>query len=558
MTEIITTETKYNASKAERQKYVDAVLNSQSKKNIVVAGPGTGKTHLFKQVLKGKTKTLTLTFVNPLVEDLSLELCGISDVRTLHGFARSALGTATSGTVKVFPKLSDVIKEDAKILLGKDINFDHIFHNRDDENEHIEFYKKRKNYYDKHYGYSDIIFAIVKHFESKKDKIPSYEQVVVDEFQDFNKLEVSLIDLLAEKSPILLAGDDDQALYDFKSASPEHIRKRHAVENTDYASFTLPYCSRCTRVIVEATNDIIKEATKNGNLNGRINKDYKYFDDEIKDKDCDKHPKIGYGQLYAKQIPWFIEQRIGEIAEHEKGNFSVLIISPTKVQIRSIVTALKNKGFANIQFVEKKDGKEANLMDGLKVLLDDSKSNLGWRIVSKSLLSEADFKALITTTATDETKNVSDLINKAHKKDVDRMLKILRAIKDDKKVDEAKLDALLKKVDIEPYEMAKEFLKSEISGSQKGGNAGVRKIPIKATTIQSSKGLAAEYVFITNFDDQYFIKNKDKKKITDQDICNLLVALTRAKKKVFLISSNTKKEPTFLKWINKDRIEKIS
>lgn len=292
MDEIATTENKYEDAKTERQKYVDAVLNSSSLKNIVVAGPGTGKTYLFKEVLKGKTNTLTLTFVNALVEDLSLELCGISDVKTLHGFARSALGTATSGTVKVFPKLSEVIKEDAQILLSKDINFDDIFHNRDDENEYIEFYKKRKNYYDKHYGYSDIIFAIVKHFESNKDKIPSYEQVVVDEFQDFNKLEVSLIDLLAEKSPLLLAGDDDQALYDFKSASPEHIRQRHAVENTDYASFTLPYCSRCTRVIVGATNDIIQAATANGNLTGRINKDYRYFDDEQKDKECDKHPKI--------------------------------------------------------------------------------------------------------------------------------------------------------------------------------------------------------------------------------------------------------------------------
>lgn len=559
MSETTTTENKYEKSKAERQKYVDAVLNSQSKKNIVVAGPGTGKTYLFKEILKGKKKSLTLTFVNPLVEDLSLELCGISDVRTLHGFARSALGTATSGTVKVFPKLSEVIKEDAKILLNKEIDFDHIFHNRDDENEHIEFYKNRKNYYDKHYGYSDIIFAIVKHFESKKDKIPSYEQVVVDEFQDFNKLEVSLIDLLAEKSPILLAGDDDQALYAFKSASPEHIRQRHAVENTDYASFTLPYCSRCTRVIVEATNDIVQAATKNGNLTGRINKDYKYFDHEEKDKVCEKHPKIGYGQLYAKQIPWFIEQRIGEIAEHEMGNFSVLIISPTKVQIRSIATTLKNKGFGNIRFVEKKDGKEATLLDGLKILLDDNKSNLGWRIVSKSLLGEKDFNALITTTGSDATKNVFELIGKDHKKEVDGMLKILRAVRDDKKVDEKKLETLLKKIDVDPYVMAKEFLKDEISSnSPKGGNAAVRKIPIKATTIQSSKGLADDYVFITNFDDQYFIKNKDKKKITDQDICNFLVALTRAKKKVFLISSNTKKEPTFLKWINKDRIEKIS
>ena len=81
---------------------------------------------------------------------------------------------------------------------------------------------------------------------------------------------------------------------------------------------------------------------------------------------------------------------------------------------------------------------------------------------------------------------------------------------------------------------------------------GIRKIPIKSTTIQSSKGLSADYVFITHFDDRYFIKNNGN--ISDKDIRNLLVALTRAKKKVFLISSNTTKRPTFLGWINADRI----
>lgn len=165
----------YDKAKEERKKHVDAVLNSQSKKKIVVAGPGTGKTYLFKEVLKDKKKSLTLTFINALVEDLSLELCGISDVKTLHGFARSALGVATKDTIKVFPKLSEVIKEDAKILLNKEIDFDKLFHNRDDENEHIEFYKKRKDYYDKYYGYSDIVFAIVKLFEKKRGIVPVFD-----------------------------------------------------------------------------------------------------------------------------------------------------------------------------------------------------------------------------------------------------------------------------------------------------------------------------------------------------------------------------------------------
>lgn len=550
------TENKYDLARKARQDHVKAVLDSQSNKKIVVAGPGTGKTYLFKKALKGKKNSLTLTFVNALVEDLSLELCDLSDVKTLHGFARGALGAATSGTIKVFPKLSEIIKEDAKILLNKEIDFDYLFHNREDDNEDVEFYKKRKNYYDKHYGYSDIIFAIVKFFEKNKNKIPVFEQVVVDEFQDFNKLEVSLIDLLAEKSPILLAGDDDQALYDFKSASPEHIRQRHSKKNYDYASFSLPFCSRCTRVIVEAVNDIIKTASNNGHLDKRIDKKYQYFEDEKKDEESKHNSKIIYTQSFAAQIPWFIEQRISDLASDVKSPFSVLIISPTKIQSRSIVRVLRKKGFQNIETAEKKGEKEATMLDGLKILLKEEKSNLGWRIVSKSVMNESDFNKFLRETEKDNPKNIADIIDKNIKKEISSILKVLRAIKKDKAIDEKKLNGVLKKIGINPIGLARESLKFEIASDyQKVGNSGIKKIPIKATTIQGSKGLDSDFVFITNFDDQYFIKNKDKKKISDQDICNFLVALTRARRKVFLISSN-KKEPTFFKWINPDRIEK--
>lgn len=49
---------KYERAKQERQKHVDEVLNSPSMKKLVVAGPGTGKTYLFKQILEGKKTAL--------------------------------------------------------------------------------------------------------------------------------------------------------------------------------------------------------------------------------------------------------------------------------------------------------------------------------------------------------------------------------------------------------------------------------------------------------------------------------------------------------------------
>ena len=466
-------ENKYAVSKRERKECADAVIQSSAKRKIVVAGPGTGKTYLFKKILEGKKNTLTLTFVNALVEDLSLELCGLSDVKTLHSYAYGVVreaGKSQNKRIKVFPKLSAVIKEDARILLNQDVDFEHLFHNRDDENEYLEFYKRRKDLYG-HYGFSDIVFAPVKYFEEKKDEIPVYEQVVVDEFQDFNRLEVSLIDLLAEKSPVLLAGDDDQALYEsLKSASPKHIRQRHD-EGSAYATFCLPYCSRCSRVIVETANDIITGATNNGYLTSRINKSFKYFDDEEKDKVGDQNPEIIYSQLFATQIPWFIQQQIEKIAQEVKGKFRVLIISPTKTQCRMIVHALKEKGFEGAHFVDKKNTEEATLLDGLKHLLKHQSCNLGWRVVAQNVLENTQFEALLKESAKDDKKRFGDLIPADQKKSVRKMLTTLRAVRDGKPTnDENELDRLFKELCVDACGMAKDFLKDDIKSCKPTAN----------------------------------------------------------------------------------------
>ena len=552
-------EDRYARAKREREAHVQAVLDSNAAKKIVVAGPGTGKTHLFKKVLRGKEHTLTLTFVNSLVEDLSLELCGISEVRTLHSYARSILSKASEAGTRIFPKLSHVIEDDAKILLAQDIHFDEIFHNRDDENGHVPFYKARKDYYG-YYGFSDIVFAVVKYWEKYQHKIPAYEQVLVDEFQDFNKLEMSLIDLLAQRSPLLLAGDDDQALYsDLKSATADFIRQRYASEQ--YAQFTLPYCSRCARVIVNAANDVITSALGEGLLTGRINKPFNYFESQEKDCDSVANPKLIYVSLYPKIIPWFIQKQITKTAEELKKKFSVLVISPTRTQSAGIVHALRERGLQNIESAIKADPSKPTLLDGLKLLLENKKCNLGWRIVAQSILPDGDFRPLLEQTHVADPKPFCDIIARTHKREVGKMLRLLRAMRrgDGNGDNPDLLSRLLKSIGADRDQMASDLLRDELgSDSTQRADAAIRKLPVKATTIQSSKGLAEDYVFITHFDDLYFIKDKDKANITDHDVCSFLVALTRARKRVYLISSNPRATPTFLTWISPDRIENLT
>ena len=180
----------YEQSAAERDGHTKAVLSSASKKIVVVAGPGTGKTTLFSKMLEGKNgDALTLTFINALVDDLSLGLYGMSDVKTLHGFSASFLKKTISA--KVFPKLCAVIKEDAVILMGEDINFDELFQIGSGKAEHFAFYKARKDFYGKYYGFADVVYALGQYLSANRHKIPAYKQIVVDEFQDFNQAEVA-------------------------------------------------------------------------------------------------------------------------------------------------------------------------------------------------------------------------------------------------------------------------------------------------------------------------------------------------------------------------------
>ena len=553
MEKISSNQTKYIEAQNEREKYVEGIMHSNSKKKIVVAGPGTGKTYLFKKILKGKKNSLTLTFVNSLVEDLTLELYGMTEVRTLHSFSLSILKKILKKDIKISPILSKIIKEDAEILICKEIDFDNIFHNREDQNEYLEFYKKRKDYYN-YYGYSDIIYAVIKCFEKDKNKIPVYDQVIIDEFQDFNKLEVSLIDLLSEKSPILLVGDDDQALYEFKSASTHFIRERHSKEMPEYVPFNLPFCARCPRVVVDATNDILNSAKKSGFLKNRIDKPFIYFSNKEKDSVSERYSKIVYTQKFDSQIPWFIEKKIGEMAKDLKCKFTVLIISPYKKQSHRIAETLKKKGLQNIEYVVKEKS-ELTLLDGIKLIIKDEHDNLGWRIASKFLLNKEDFISLLKNTHENPDKKIHELIDTESKKKVKSIVRVFTYILKNKTVNITDFDDVLKKIKCDPYSVTKDLLKEDINATLMNiGNPAIRKIPIKAITIKSSKGLEGDLVFITHFDNQYFVKNNDKTKITDQDICDFLVSFSRTKRKVYLISTKME-EPTFLKWITRDRIE---
>lgn len=85
---------------------------------------------------------------------------------------------------------------------------------------------------------------------------PVIDHVLVDEYQDLNKADQSLVKLLAGSAALLVIGDDNQSIYSFRHANPEGIRTFPS-EVPGPKQYTIEECRRCPPNIVEISNALI-------------------------------------------------------------------------------------------------------------------------------------------------------------------------------------------------------------------------------------------------------------------------------------------------------------
>jgi superfamily I DNA/RNA helicase len=83
-----------------------------------------------------------------------------------------------------------------------------------------------------------------------------YDYVLVDEYQDLNKAEQGVVDLLCDTANLCIVGDDDQSLYSFKFAHPAGIREFPATHQITNDHEVLQ-CRRCPTRIVRMANSLI-------------------------------------------------------------------------------------------------------------------------------------------------------------------------------------------------------------------------------------------------------------------------------------------------------------
>lgn len=517
----------------DRDRILRSILNSKSKKKIIVAGAGTGKSHAFFQLLSLKTQgsNLALTFIKKLKEDMESSLSKMAEVKTFHSYCKGKLHIG-KGKFLLTEHLTYIIEKDAKLLGHDDLaKFDEKFRVLEEDSPEISFYLERGDYY-RSVSFNDSVFRLLQIVRSDASILPDLAQIVIDEFQDFNPLEVALIDELEKKGEILIVGDDDQAIYDDRSASPDFLRRKYF--SGEYEPFILPYCNRCTKVIVDATNSIISKAESIGNFSGRIPKTYECFFPK-KEGDSKKFPKIDAVRLSnIAAVTKYIKREITKIHavdildSYKEGYPTVLIIGQRQylAQISKSLKAI----YLSVQY-ENKKVQDFGIWHGYELLVDDKFSNLGWRMVIDQMLDEDSQKKIIA-----QAKDGTFIYSLLGKDFLELNLKVVDIVQEYRKKVLNEVDFKKKLVGLLPKEHAmgvqKFFVEDSILDPIKINE---KEPSILLCSYKGAKGLSGGHVFIVGLNNGSLPINP--KEITDVEISKFIVALTRTRKKCHLISN---------------------
>lgn len=272
-----------------------SIASDNSVSMRVVAGPGTGKSFALKRRVAKLLEDgvppndiLPVTFTRVSAEDLHRELRGMDapgannlKAKTVHSLALSILlkNRVSSITGRIARLLSqkeeDILLSDL-VAMGVEnkSNLQNMLKNKlsawaslqDDDpgtprtqvEQNFENAVKQWLCFHKAMLIGEVVPELHKFLVNNPTapEFDKYKYVLIDEYQDLNKAEQSILDMLAQNAQISIVGDDDQSIYSFKNAHPEGIRQ-FTETHPSTQEHELLECRRCPIKVVEMANSLI-------------------------------------------------------------------------------------------------------------------------------------------------------------------------------------------------------------------------------------------------------------------------------------------------------------
>jgi DNA helicase II / ATP-dependent DNA helicase PcrA len=271
-----------------------AIAASVHRRIRVLAGPGAGKSFAMKRrvarILEveniAPTRVLAVTFTRVAAEDLHRELAtlGVPGADTLNGRTLHSLAMTILMRQHVLAALGRIPRPLNEFELEPLL--------ADLSDVHGDKHQRRRLM--RAYGaawarlqtqqpgfartaaeqafVSDLVEWLVLHEAMLMDEVipylfqylntnpgaperAEYSHVLIDEFQDLNRVDQEVLRFLGEQGSVCIIGDDDQSIYSFRHAHPDGIRQWHTLHTTD--DHSIGECRRCPTTIVRMANALI-------------------------------------------------------------------------------------------------------------------------------------------------------------------------------------------------------------------------------------------------------------------------------------------------------------
>ena len=459
-------------------------------------------------------------------------------------------------------KISSAKNEMMDIDKFSKIEFDHKI---------VEVYKiyQKKLKQGNSVDFDDLLILPIKLFKNYPNILNDYQErykyILIDEYQDTNEAQYTFSRLLSSKyRNIFVVGDNDQAIYAFRGANYKNILNFEK-DYPECETILLEENYRSTKNILNAANSVIK--------NNRERKDKNLWSNN-EEGDKIKYKKVSN----EKEEASFVVEEIKTLLSKGVKEEDIAVLYRTNAQSRTIEEEMLKKNIkyrvvGSFDFYNRKEIKDllcylrliSNHKDDVSLLriINTPKRGIGEKTI-ENLINTAEssntsiyeainagkelvFKNLIEELTQDsQSLSLTELVDTIlEKSGIKKELTNSKLLEDEIRLENLNEFKGVTKNYEEEYGTAnlEEFLEeislvSDITEHQDSSSR------VSLMTVHSVKGLEFDYVFIIGMEEgifpHYNAINDGSNSAIEEERRLCYVAITRAKKKLYITSADTR------------------